>query len=115
MFVNIEESNTKMKTLQLVAGLIFAGIVSATVVGCTSSATNESTGEYIDDAAISNKVRAQLIGDKDLNIFKIDVTTFKGDVQLSGFVDSAAIKTRAGSVAAGVSGVRNVHNNLVIK
>jgi len=60
-------------------------------------------------------VRAKLIDDKDLNMFQIDVTTLQGDVQLSGFVDSQAAKSRAGSVAAGVDGVRRVHNNLVVR
>ena len=81
----------------------------------SSTPTRESTGEYIDDAAISSKVRAQLISDKDLNVFQIDVTTFKGVVQLSGFVNSASAKARAGSVAESVPGVKEVHNNLIVK
>jgi len=97
------------------AALVLTGLIAGPIAGCTSSPTRESTGEYIDDAAISGKVRAQLIGDKDLNVLKIDVTTFKGIVQLSGFVNSASIKTRAGTVAAGVEGVKEVRNNLVIK
>lgn len=97
------------------AALVLAGLLAGPMAGCTSTPTRESTGEYIDDAAISSKVRAQLIGDKDLNVFKIDVTTFKGIVQLSGFVNSASIKARAGTVAAGVDGVKEVRNNLVIK
>lgn len=97
------------------AALVLTGLIAGPIAGCTSSPTRESTGEYIDDAAISSKVRAKLIGDKDLNVLKIDVTTFKGVVQLSGFVDSASIKARAGAVAAGVEGVKEVRNNLVIK
>lgn len=104
-----------MKKLHLMAALVLTGLIAGPIAGCTSSPTRESTGEYIDDAAISSKVRAKLIGDKDLNVLKIDVTTFKGVVQLSGFVDSASIKARAGAVAAGVEGVKEVRNNLVIK
>lgn len=104
-----------MKTLHLMGALVLVGILAGPMVGCTSTPTSESTGEYIDDATISTKVRAQLIGDKDLNVFKIDVTTFKGVVQLSGFVNTASIKARAGTVAAGVQGVKAVSNNLVIK
>jgi osmotically-inducible protein OsmY len=97
------------------ASLVLVGLFAGPIAGCTSSSTSESTGEYIDDSAISNKVRAQLIDDKDLNVFQIDVTTYKGVVQLSGFVDSESIKERAGSVAANVAGVKQVHNDLVIK
>lgn len=104
-----------MKTSYLMATLVFAGLLTGPLAACTSTPTSESTGEYIDDSAISNKVRAQLIGDKDLNVFQIDVTTFKGVVQLSGFVNSASIKERAGTVAAGVQGVKEVRNNLVVK
>jgi osmotically-inducible protein OsmY len=104
-----------MKILHLVAALVLAGFLAGPMVGCTSTPTSESTGEYIDDAAISNKIRAQLVGDKDLNIFQIDVTTFKGVVQLSGFVNSESIKERAGTVAASVPGVKEVRNDLVVK
>lgn len=75
----------------------------------------ETAGEYVDDSVISNTVRAKLIDDKDLNIFQIDVTTLKGEVQISGFVDSQADKDRASVVAAGVDGVKKVHNNLVVR
>lgn len=104
-----------MKIPRLLASLALVGLLAGPVTGCSSTATSESTGQYVDDAAISTKVRAQLIGDKDLNVFQIDVTTYKGIVQLSGFVNSAAIKARAGEVAAGVAGVKQVKNNLVIK
>jgi hyperosmotically inducible protein len=104
-----------MKTSYLIAALILAGVAGGPLTACTSTSTQESTGEFIDDSAISNKVRAQLVGDKDLNVFKIDVTTYKGVVQLSGFVNSAEIKARAGKVAAGVEGVKSVHNNLIVK
>ena len=104
-----------MKTSHLLAALALAGLLAGPIAGCTSTSTSESTGEYIDDADISNKVRAQLIGDKDLNLFQIDVTTFKGVVQLSGFVNSASIKERAGMVAASVQGVKEVRNSLIVK
>jgi osmotically-inducible protein OsmY len=104
-----------MKKLHLMAALVVASLLAGPMVGCSSTPTSESTGEYIDNAAISNKIRAKLIADKDLNIFKIDVTTFKGVVQLSGFVNSASAKARAGTVAAGIPGVKEVRNNLVVK
>jgi osmotically-inducible protein OsmY len=104
-----------MKVSRFMAALVLTGLLAGPMAGCTSTPTSESTGEYIDDAAISNKVRAQLVGDKDLNLFQIDVTTFKGVVQLSGFVNSASIKERAGMVAASVEGVKEVRNNLIVK
>lgn len=104
-----------MKKLHFIAGIVLATFLAGPMAACTSTSTRESTGEFIDDTAISNKVRAELLGDADLNVFKIDVSTFKGVVQLSGFVNSATIKDRAGKVAAGVKGVVGVHNNLIVK
>jgi osmotically-inducible protein OsmY len=104
-----------MKTLHLVVALVLAGLLAGPMAACSSTPTSQSTGEYIDDSAISNKVRGELIADKDLNVFQIDVTTYKGVVQLSGFVDSAAIKERASTVAASVDGVEAVRNNLIVK
>jgi len=104
-----------MKTSHLMVALVLAGLLAGPLGACSSTSTSQSTGEYIDDATISNTVRAQLIGDAELNIFQIDVTTFKGVVQLSGFVDSATAKERAGRVAAGVQGVKEVRNNLIVK
>lgn len=106
-----------MKIWQLMGALALIGLLAGPIVSCASSNSppRESTGEYIDDATISTKVRAQLIGDKDLNVFQIDVTTFKGVVQLSGFVNSAAAKTRASTVVSGVEGVKGVRNDLIVK
>lgn len=106
-----------MKISQLMVALALTGLLAGPIVSCASSKSppRESTGEYIDDATISTKVRAQLIGDKDLNVFQIDVTTFKGVVQLSGFVNSAAAKARANTVVSAVEGVKGVRNDLIVK
>jgi hyperosmotically inducible protein len=104
-----------MNMPNLTAALAIVALLAGPLAACTSTSTSESTGEYIDDTAISNKVRALLIDDKDLNLFQIDVTTYKGTVQLSGFVNSQAIKERAGVVAASVDGVQDVVNNLIVK
>lgn len=106
-----------MKIRQMMAALALAGLLAGSIVACagSSSPPRESTGEYIDDATISTKVRAQLVGDKDLNVFQIDVTTFKGVVQLSGFVNSAAAKARAEKVVSGVEGVKGLRNDLIVK
>lgn len=100
---------------RLVLTLILVGFLAGSMAACTSSRTSESTGEYVDDSVISNKVRGQLLGDKDLNITQIDIETYKGVVQLSGFVDTPEAKNRAGTVAASVSGVKQVRNNIIVK
>jgi len=84
-------------------------------VGCASTPTKESTGEYVDDSTITSKVKAAIFDDPALKVFQINVETFKGEVQLSGFVDSAQAVKRAGEVARSVGGVKSVKNNLNVK
>jgi osmotically-inducible protein OsmY len=101
---------------RIVTGLALGFLVLAPLGACTSpSRTTATAGDYIDDTAITSKVKAALLGDAGLQSFEIGVETFKGTVQLSGFVGSAPVKQRAGQVAGGVAGVREVRNNLVIK
>lgn len=102
-----------MRASLLFRALVVVGLLASPVA--LTACSGETAGEYVDDSVISNTVRAKLIDDKDLNVFQIDVTTLQGEVQLSGFVDSQSAKDRAGSVAAGVKGVREVHNNLVVR
>jgi len=94
---------------------VLAVAAALSMAACTSSRTSESTGEYVDDSVITSKVKAALLNDSGLKSFDISVETFKDVVQLSGFVNSQDVKTRAGEVAAGVSGVRSIRNNLVVK
>ena len=96
--------------------LVIALVVGSSIVACTSSSrTTESTGEYVDSAAITSKVKGALLSDSGLKSFDISVETYKDAVQLSGFVNSDQVKARATEVAAGISGVRSVRNNLVVK
>src|SRR3990172_2739073 len=90
-------------------------LVMAVIAGCAGSRTQESTGEYFDDSTITAKVKAAILGDPDLKVLQINVETFKGVVQLSGFVNSPQVVTRAGEVASRVSGVKSVKNNLLVK
>jgi hyperosmotically inducible periplasmic protein len=85
------------------------------IAACTSTRTSDSTGEYIDDSAITAKVKGALAADSFLGSFDIGVETNKDVVQLSGFVNSEQIKDRAGQVTIGISGVKGVRNNLVVK
>jgi len=103
-----------MRQSRVLAALLLAGILAGPLIACTSTPTRESTGEYIDDSVISNKVRAKLIDDRDLNVTQIDVTTYKGVVQISGFVNSNEAKARATRVASTVEGVKQVANNLIV-
>ena len=84
-------------------------------LGCASTPTREGTGEYLDDSAITTKVKAEIFNEPSLKVFQINVETFKGEVQLSGFVDSGNSVKKAGEVARGVTGVRSVKNNLIVK
>ena len=88
---------------------------STAFLGCDATKTKESTGEFIDDSVITTRVRAAFLQDAALKPFRIGVETYKDTVQLSGFVDSAASRRRAGEVAAGVAGVSDVQNDLIVK
>ena len=83
--------------------------------GCASTATSASTGEYIDDSSITVKVKAAFVNDPTVKAFDVGVETFKGVVQLSGFVNTTAEKEQAGRVAATVKGVTQVKNNIMVK
>lgn len=85
------------------------------VAGCAGSKVTESTGEYFDDSMVTTKVKAAILADSRLKMMDITVTTFKGAVQLSGFVDSTAVATRAVQVVRTVKGVKVVNNSLVVK
>ncbi len=87
----------------------------ATSMGCASTRTQESTGQYIDDTVITSKVKAAIIGESTLSAAEINVETFKGVVQLSGFVSSAADIATAIRLARTVSGVRDVKNGMNVK
>ena len=83
--------------------------------GCAATQTRESTGEYIDDRAISTKIKAALLKDKEVSGLAVEVNTFRGVVQLSGFVDTDVQRQRAEEVARTVAGVQSVENNITVK
>jgi osmotically-inducible protein OsmY len=90
-------------------------IVLASAWGCGSTATKEGTGEYVDDSVITTKVKTAIFNDATLKVNEINVETFKGVVQLSGFVRSQADIDQAVKVARGVAGVKSVKNDMRIK
>jgi osmotically-inducible protein OsmY len=96
---------------RIVIGLLLVALMA----GCASSATQESTGEYIDDSAITASVKAAIYNDPMLKVGQISVESYKGVVQLSGFVDSKQAAQRAVELARSVKGVKAVKNSLVVK
>jgi len=102
------------KRHRILSILICIGLI-AVFLGCASTQKREGTGEYVDDSVITTKVKAAIFNDPSLKVFQINVETFKGEVQLSGFVDSAQMVKKAGEVARSVKGVTSVKNNLNVK
>ena len=96
-------------------GILVLTIVLASTWGCGSTSTKEGTGEYVDDSVITAKVKTAIYNDPTLKVNEINVETFKGVVQLSGFVKSQADVTQAAKVARGVAGVKSVKNDIRVK
>jgi len=94
---------------------LFLSLTLLTAVGCASTSKSESTGEYVDDAMITSKVKAAILGESTLKSAEINVETYKGVVQLSGFVSSQAAASKAVEVARTVKGVSSVKNDMRIK
>lgn len=95
--------------------VLFAAIALTTLAGCASTRQHESPGQYVDDTAITTKVKTAIFNEPTLKSAEINVETFKGRVQLSGFVSSRANIDRAVQVAQGVSGVTSVGNDMRLK
>jgi osmotically-inducible protein OsmY len=104
-----------MKTAKPMVRALLVLLALAVIAGCATTRTQESSGEYVDSSVITAKVKAAIFDDPALKVFDISVETFKDVVQLSGFVNSAEIRSRAGAVASRVSGVKSVRNNLIVK
>jgi osmotically-inducible protein OsmY len=103
-----------MKTIQRLVPL-FSILVFSVLVGCASTAKTEGTGEYVDDTVITAKVKAGILEAPGLKSAEINVETFKGVVQLSGFVSSADAASSAVTVAKSVKGVTSVKNDMRVK
>ncbi|MBK7677212.1 MAG: BON domain-containing protein [Accumulibacter sp.] len=94
---------------------VLLAVTLVTAVGCSSTSKQEGTGEYVDDTVITSKVKAAVFNEPMLKSAEINVETFKGVVQLSGFVSSQAAANKATEVARGVGGVKSVKNDMRIK
>jgi len=104
-----------MKKRNIVIHCLVVLMLIATFVACASTSKQEGAGEYVDDSVITTKVKTMLASDDFLKSFEISVETYKGTVQLSGFVDSQKAVDKAGEIARGVKGVTSVKNNLNVK
>lgn len=104
-----------MKKLLFCATLLLGSAGIAFTAGCSSTAEHRSTGAYIDDTAITAKVKGAFVQDDVVKAMDVKVDTYNGTVQLSGFVETAAQKTRAEQIARGIAGVRDVTNNIQLQ
>lgn len=95
--------------------IILCTLLVTSLMSCAGTSKRQSTGQFVDDSAITAKVKAGIFDDDSLKSLQITVVTFKGDVQLSGFVDSSQNVHKAGQIARNVNGVRSVKNDLVVK
>lgn len=104
-----------MKNMQKFGQIILAIALSIVLAACAGSAKQESTGEYIDDTILTSRVKAILLNDPSVSGLAINVETFKGTVQLAGFVKTVAERNKAVQLARGVSGVKQVRNDILIR
>jgi len=94
---------------------LFCGLALMMSLGCAATRTHEGTGEYVDDSVITTKVKAAIFNEPGLKVSEVQVETFKGVVQLSGFVSSRADIKGAVRVASAVNGVKSVTNDMQLK
>ncbi len=103
----------KFETRGLLAAALLGLAVAAS--GCAGTATTKSTGDVVDDATIATKVKAKFVEDPVVKAMNIQVETFKGTVQLSGFAASQAEADRAVQLARETTGVKMVKNDIRLK
>ena len=94
---------------------LFLAVSLMSVVSCASTSKQEGTGEYVDDSVVTTKVKAAIFNEPSLKVAEINVETFKGVVQLSGFVNSEASANKAVEVTRRVAGVKSVKSDMRVK
>ena len=104
-----------MRKLPFLFANIIIAIAVATTGGCASTKTSEGTGEYFDDSWITTRVKAAILNEPTLKSSEINVETFKGEVQLSGFVSSEDNIRKAVTVTEEVKGVKTVKNDMRVR
>jgi hyperosmotically inducible protein len=94
--------------------MIVAVVAMASMAACTATRTTRSAGETLDDATVTAKVKTALARDPSTSAYRIEVESYRGEVQLNGFVETADMKSAATKVAKSVDGVKSVSNNLEV-
>ena len=112
---SLQRGVTEMKKRHIVINCLFVFMLTAGFTGCGSTSRQSSVGEYVDDSVITTKVKSLLAADDFLKSFNIGVETYKGSVQLSGFVATQKAVDKAEEIAQGVKGVESVKNDLIVK
>ena len=109
---------------KILSSFVIASVIAVGAMGCTSTSTGEqgstekaaaNAGRAVDDSVITGKVKTALIADSTTKAHQIEVETYQGTVQLSGFVDTSAARSRAAELAGDVEGVKNVKNSLQVR
>ena len=109
------DQEIEMKMLMKWLAAIAVAFTLIGAVGCSSTSTRESTGQYVDDSSITTKVKTKFVEDKTVSAMRIHVETFQGVVQLSGFANSDAERNRAIELARSVPGVKDVKDDIQVK
>lgn len=104
-----------MKKKNIVIRCMVLLMLISVIGACAATSTRESTGEYVDDSVVTTKVKSMLAADDFLKSFKISVETYRGVVQLSGFVNSQKAVDKATEIVKGVKGVKDIKNDLIVK
>jgi hypothetical protein len=112
---NLQEGVTIMKKRNIVIYCLVLLMLIATFIACASTPTRESTGELVDDSVITTKVKSLIAADDFLKSFQISVETYKGVVQLSGFVNSQQAVDKAVEITRSVKWVKSIKNSLIVK
>ncbi len=104
-----------MQNIKILKTLVVAFALAGTLAACDAASRRETTGEYVDDATITTKVKAAIFGEPSLKSMQITVETMQNVVQLSGFVDTLQERLKAGDIARNVAGVTGLRNNIVVR
>lgn len=109
------KGETVMKKRHWIMSCLFLGVLSVALIACAATSKSSSTGQFVDDSVITTTIKSKLAEDDFLKSFKISVETYKGTVQLSGFVDTKKAVDRANEIVRSVEGVKSIKNDLIIK
>ncbi len=104
-----------MSTISKLTQIVVVALMVTLVSACAGTRTQSSTGEYLDDSVITSKVKAKLLEDKEVSGLAVNVETFKGVVQLSGFAKTQAERQKAAQLARSVGGVKDIKNDIQLK